>query len=111
MATKEINDILTSVTGLQPATHYFAYIRHICNDEQGYWSTATEFVTACEGEETIPYKEDFTGYGDISDMGFFPECWRDRLVTYGSISSDDQPAPYIENSTRPSLFMKSIYQG
>lgn len=111
MATKEINDILTSVTGLQPATHYFAYIRHICNDEQGYWSTATEFVTACEGEETISYKEDFTGYGDISDMGFFPECWRDRLVTYGSISSDDQPAPYIENSTRPSLFMKSIYQG
>lgn len=95
---------------LDPAKEYYVYLRNVCDDESaGYWSEGVSFRTQCADPETIPYDEDFTGYGEIADQGFFPACWRSRLITYGSISPADQSEPYIENSTRPSLFMKAIY--
>ncbi len=46
------------ITGLHPATSYYAYIRALCGDEQSNWSTYTYFRTAC-GTETIPYVQNF----------------------------------------------------
>lgn len=104
-------DLQATVTGLQPATKYYLYMRHNCGSDEdvSYWTDPVVFRTACPAPESVPYYEDFSGYGDIADQGFFPECWRSRVVSYGSISPSIQPEPYIENAVRPSLFMKAVY--
>lgn len=112
MQATKFTDLQTTVDKLAPATTYFVYMRNICSgNEGGYWSKATVFTTACADPEQIPYFEDFTGYGDIADFGFFPVCWRRNVEMFGSISPDVQPEPYIENAVRPSLFMKTVYDG
>lgn len=110
MDAESFGTLSTTLEGLEPATQYFVYLRNVCDDGNGgYWSSAVSFRTQCENPETIPYMEDFSGYGDIADMGFFPPCWRSRLITYGNISLADQPEPYIESGIRTSLLMKAIY--
>lgn len=105
-----VNDLSTDLTGLTPATEYFVYLRNVCTgDTYGYWSDATTFKTSCQDPQALPYIEQFTGYGEIADQGFFPACWRSRVLTYGNISTVDQPAPYIENAARPSLYMRASY--
>lgn len=104
-------DLQAQITGLEPATTYYVYTRNNCGSDEkvSYWSDPAVFRTACLNPEAIPYVEKFTGYGEIADQGFFPACWRNRVITYGSISPDIQPDPYIENSSRPSLFMKAVF--
>lgn len=110
MDATTFNDLSAQLTDLDPAKEYYVYLRNVCDDESaGYWSQPVTFRTQCADPETIPYTEDFTGYGEISDQGFFPPCWRSRLITYGNVALSNQPAPYIENSIRPSLFMKALY--
>ena len=105
-----IDGLYYELTGLTPATTYYVYVRIVCGkDAAGYWSAATPFITACSEPQAIPYYEDFTSYGGIADNGFFPICWRNRVISYGTISPDVQPEPYIENASRPSLFMKAYY--
>lgn len=111
VAGAKYTDLNASLTDLDPATKYYVYTRNNCGSDEdvSYWSEPTVFTTLCENPEAIPYRENFTGYGDIADQGFFPVCWRNRVITYGSVNPDIQPEPYIENSARQSMYMKAAY--
>lgn len=101
----------TTLTALKPNTVYYAYIRNVCDDgSYGYWSSAVTFRTLCDDLlSASSYFEDFSGYGEIADNGFFPECWRNRVQIYGGISPSEQVAPYIENASVKSMLMKAVY--
>ena len=107
---EQYTTLSATLENLNPSQEYYVYIRNVCDgNSAGYWSDATTFLTQCENPEPIPYNEDFMSYQDIQDMGFFPDCWRNRVITYGSISPADQTDPYVENAVTRSMFMKAVY--
>ena len=57
------------VTGLEPATVYYAYVRTLCEGETSRWSARTRFRTAC-GVKDLPMVE----YFDDITQGV-PVCW------------------------------------
>lgn len=63
------------VSGLAPATHYDFYVKSYCGGgtESSEWSLVCTFLTLCGDIETLPYMENFDGYGTGSTI--FPLCW------------------------------------
>ena len=50
----EMTSATQTITGLTPATQYYAYIRSICSEyRQGEWSSAVSFVTTCDKTSTL----------------------------------------------------------
>ena len=50
----EMTSTTQTITGLTPATQYYAYIRSYCSEyRHGAWSNAVSFVTACDKTSTL----------------------------------------------------------
>lgn len=50
----EMSSTTKTITGLTPATQYYAYIRSYCSEyRHGAWSNAVGFVTACDKTSTL----------------------------------------------------------
>lgn len=50
----EMTSTTKTITGLTPATQYYAYIRSYCSEyRHGAWSNAVSFVTACDKTSTL----------------------------------------------------------
>jgi hypothetical protein len=49
VASGTVSDPLIAMTGLQPLTNYFLYVRRICSGTPGVWSMATRFRTLAGG--------------------------------------------------------------
>lgn len=50
----EMTSTTKTITGLTPATQYYAYIRSYCSEyRHGAWSNAVGFVTACDKTSTL----------------------------------------------------------
>lgn len=73
------------VTGLTPATYYYAYVRANCDGSEGRWSAFTRFHSGC-GLMTLPYNEGFELYsgGKYNDNIPSPLCW-DSYSTSGYV--------------------------
>lgn len=87
-----------NITGLDPATQYFVYVRSICGSTNGIWTTfPVNFYTLC-GIVTGNFYENF----DTTDTGTstnnnFPYCWSyvDEVVTagYGYVNATNAQSP------------------
>ena len=105
-ATEEIvSDTTYTMTGLQPATTYYAKARAYCGGEDfGAWSNTVEFITECVALTTYPYTENFDSYTAAS--GFLPICW-DRINTGTSYSTYPYVNGYNSHSTSNCLYFYS----
>lgn len=104
-----VNTNSDDLSGLPVATKCYAYVRANCSNGNSYWSAPVVFTTDCDLTLTTPYSESFDTYGELTDNGYFPDCWRYRVKTYGEISPTDQPTPYIEDAVMKSLVLKAAY--
>ena len=72
-----------TITGLTPATTYYAYVRANCgSDGFSDWNnTALQFSTACEAFTEFPWSENFEDYaaGNFSDP-----CWVNERIIDGT---------------------------
>ncbi|MBR5726663.1 MAG: fibronectin type III domain-containing protein, partial [Muribaculaceae bacterium] len=69
-----VSDTTYTMTGLQPATAYYAKVRAYCGGEDfGAWSTTISFLTECVAITSFPWTENFDSYTAAS--GFLPVCW------------------------------------
>lgn len=61
-----------TLTGLQPRTTYYAYIRTDCgNGDTSQWSYRFSFTTPCDPETVLPFNEDFSSLAVNSRRS----CW------------------------------------
>ena len=83
----------TTVTGLNPSTTYYYYVRSLCDASVGNseWSIEGSVTTAC-APQALPYTEDFESYASGSANPISP-CW-----TKASNSSTAYPYPYSTNA-------------
>lgn len=101
-----VTSMLESVTlyGLNHSTSYDVYIRGVCAmSDTSNWSFVTSFATDCAAIDSLPYTQNFSGWG--AGTGARPACW-----ACGGYSS----YPYIQNVTddnntvlRQTLYMYS----
>jgi hypothetical protein len=67
------------ITGLSPASTYYAYVRAHCGEEVARWSVHTRFQSACGSIATLPWSEGFEDYdgGNYNATGdkYSPVCW------------------------------------
>ncbi len=68
-----------SFTTFAANTAYNAYVRLDCGTELSAPSTVVNFRTACDNISTLPYSENFEGYG--TGTSIMPACWV-RTTTY-----------------------------
>ena len=62
-----------AITGLQPATDYYAKVRAYCGDEDyGVWSPVIQFTTECATITTFPWTENFNS---LTEGNSIPKCW------------------------------------
>ena len=82
-------DTTYTVTGLDPNTLYYVYVRAACSstDFSG-WTNAVTFVSACTGSQEVPYS---TGFENLA-TGEIPNCW--QQIAMGSSSASTFPAAY-----------------
>ncbi len=86
-----VTSTLGSVTlyGLNHSTRYDVYVRGVCtNSDTSNWSFVTTFTTECGMISSLPYTQNFSGWG--VGTGARPACW-----ACGGYSS----YPYIMNVT------------
>lgn len=79
------------VGGLNDNTTYYYYVRSVCTGETSTWSPEGVYTTACS-PMTLPFTEDFEGYGTGSTAPISP-CW-----TKGTNSSTAYPYPYATSA-------------
>ena len=101
-----VTSMLESITlyGLRHSTNYDVYIRGVCAmSDTSNWSFVTTFATECAAIDSLPYTQNFSGWG--VGTGARPACW-----ACGGYSS----YPYIQNVTdinntvlRQTLYMYS----
>jgi hypothetical protein len=70
-----INGPAVSLTGLNPASTYFLWVRSKCSatDSSG-WSNLRSFTTACAVITTLPWNEGFEGVTAPGSL-IVPNCW------------------------------------
>ena len=86
-----VTSLLNSITlyGLNHSTRYDVYVRGICsNMDTSNWSFVSSFITECGAISSLPYVQDFSGWGVGTSAR--PACW-----ACGGYSS----YPYITNVT------------
>lgn len=86
-----VTSTLESVTlyGLRHSTRYDVYVRAICAvGDTSNWSFVSSFITECGTIDTLPYTQNFSGWG--AGTGARPACW-----ACGGYSS----YPYVMNVT------------
>ena len=92
-----------TITGLTPATHYYARVRAYCGgSEYGSWSNVLEFNTDCNAITVYPWSENF----DDDAIGTLPVCWT-RINT--STSSNYSSYPKVYNRGSNCLCFSSVY--
>ena len=92
-----------TITGLTPATHYYARVRAYCGgSEYGSWSNVLEFNTDCSVITVYPWSENF----DDDATGTLPVCWS-RINT--STSSLYSSYPRVYNYESNCLLFSSVY--
>ncbi len=93
-----LSDTTHTFTDLEPNTLYRILVRTNCGVETSYWSEVLEVRTSCTQFMSIPFTEDFSGYGTGSAA--FPQCWmRSWSTTY--------TYPYISSNSNGSLYFSS----
>lgn len=60
------------VTGLNPSTTYYIFVRSNCGGTFSAWNGPVSFVTACNAV-TLPWSENFDALATGTDV--FPNCW------------------------------------
>lgn len=65
------------LSGLQPATTYYAWVRSNCSaTDKSIWSaTSTSFTTLCVPVTTLPWSENFDAMTTIGSA-IIPNCWK-----------------------------------
>ena len=76
-----VYDSTYTFTGLTDNTTYDVYLRTNCSTENSDWIKLT-FHTECLAHQTIPYVENFNGYG-AGGEDTYPFCWT-RMTNYTS---------------------------
>ena len=76
-----VYDTTYSLSGLTSNTTYDVYLRTNCSTENSDW-VKLSFHTQCEIHQTIPYVENFNGYG-AGGEDTYPYCWT-RYTNYTS---------------------------
>ena len=76
----DVNANPGTITGLTPATTYYAYVRANCgsNGFSEWNNTALQFTTACEAVTTFPWSEDFESY---AAGNFSAPCWVNEHIS------------------------------
>ena len=93
-----VSDSTYTMTGLQPASTYYAKVRAYCGGSDfGAWSTVINLFTDCVALTTYPYTENFDSY--TAATGFLPICW-DRINTGTSYNN----YPYVNSSNAHSTY-------
>jgi len=70
-----INDTNLSITGLNPSTKYFLYIRTVCGaGDSGAYRGIYEFTTQCLPVNSLPWSEGMENIGRTGN-GALPSCW------------------------------------
>lgn len=92
-----------TITGLTPATHYYARVRAYCGgSEYGSWSDVLEFNTDCNVITAYPWSENF----DDDATGTLPVCWT-RINTCTNSGYSSNPRVYNDGSN--CLLFSSAY--
>ena len=78
-----------SITGLEPNSSYFAYVKAHCATEESTWSQALPFSTA--STDTVPYRETF----DV-EHSYTLQARRNTWTYY---NSNEEFSPYINAKT------------
>ena len=65
------------LSGLSPATIYYAYVRSLCNGGASRWSAHSRFQSSCGIISNLPWSEDFESYAGstYNSAGPVPTCW------------------------------------
>lgn len=81
--------------GLKSNTLYFAYVKALCDGENGKWNLAgISFATDCAAFLELPYEDDFDRYASSSTRSV-PSCW----TTFNKgIMSPDATYPTVNAS-------------
>ena len=74
-------DTTVTLSGLNPSTQYFVYVRSICGTDSSSW-VSFSFRTECAAITSLPWTENF----DNMSNGQVPFCW--THLTPGSSSSN-----------------------
>ena len=100
-ATVTVSDPYVTLTGLDQNSLYDVYVRGICgNGDTTRWSPITVFRTDCSAINTLPWSEDFSGYG--TGTGINHPCF-----TVASTYSTSYP--YITSTNAPGSAGGSMY--
>lgn len=96
--TVEFYDTVTTITGLQPATHYTVKVLSVCEDGTVTQFVNADFRTECDPITALPWTEDFEGYtGGTSSSTtsvFNDACWE----VYNRYSTN-YPYVYVNTSS------------
>jgi hypothetical protein len=105
-----VTTISTSLTGLNPSTGYFVWVRSVCSaTDSSAWSVLTSFATACANITTLPWTEGFEAV-TTPGLNIYPNCWSYQYLSGSnagtSITNDIYRAPktgskymYVQYST------------
>ena len=109
-ATEEIvNDTSYNITGLQPATKYYAKVRAYCGgNDFGAWSAVVDFYTDCVIIPALGYTENFDSY--TAGVGMLPLCWN-KINTTSNTTYQGYPRiyNYSSQSSPNCLYFYSYY--
>ncbi|MCQ2342610.1 MAG: choice-of-anchor J domain-containing protein [Paludibacteraceae bacterium] len=81
-----VADTFVVANELAPATTYYAYVRGLCGEEQGAWSSAAPFITECQPVAEFPWSENFDSYK--TSANFNAICWRNEHIVSVSSKTD-----------------------
>lgn len=94
-----VYDTTYTVTGLNSATAYDAYVRAVCTGSGYSDYSITQFTTTCAPITTLPFTENFDSYTGESSTSVstnnLPTCWGNISGTYSNYAG----YPIIYNSS------------
>ena len=94
--------------GLRHSSSYDVYIRGLCgSSDTSNWSFVTTFATACGIIDSLPYSQNFSGWG--AGTGARPNCW--GMGGYSSYPYIVNIADDLGNITGQTLYMYTYYSG
>ena len=98
-----------SMTGLQPATKYYAKVRAYCGGEDfGAWSNVIDFYTDCAIIPAVGFTENFDSY--TAAAGVLPICWNKiNTTTYSSYQGYPRIYNFSSQSSPNCLYFYSYY--
>ena len=111
-ATEAIVSAATyNMTGLQPATRYYAKVRAYCGGEDfGSWSSVFDFFTDCAIIPAVGFTENFDSY--TAAAGVLPICWNKiNTTSYSSYQGYPRIYNYSSQSSPNCLYFYSSYSG